>query len=245
MNLENKYEWIERYHAGDLTEMEKTELEQMMLQDETLAHEVQLYGDIHVQLTHHYQKEREEKALRATLQKVIYDSEKSEAKVLKFNPKIWLMAASIALLLGIFWVQSLPPRYEQFAQHKPMEMTVRGGEEQQLQQAQQLFNAGEFKKAETVLNTLSLSQPENAELKMYYAITLMENGHVEKSEKAFKELYAMPLYKDWATWNLALLALKEKDNKRCEAYLQEISKTSEHGEKATKLLKKLKGISKI
>ncbi len=239
MKPNEKFNLIERYYANELTDEEMTAFKSAM-ENPDFAAEVKLYGELNQSLEIHFNRKEEEQHLRHTLKTIVDNDNATKGRIIKLMSKTWLVAAGIALLVGFFWYQSLTPRYNQYADHKTMAVTVRGDADALLIQAQGLFNSGEYKKSAPLLQQLTQVYPDNYELQIFYGISLMESGDMEKSKSIFTPITKNAIYKDWAYWELALLALKEKDFKTCVKYLNHIDSQSEFFSKAQKLKKKLR-----
>lgn len=152
----------------------------------------------------------------------------------------WLVAASIALLVGVFVFQNKTAVYSDYASHTKMDMTVRGNSNETLEKVQNAFNTKDYALANVHLSRLAEYYKDNTELQLYYGITLLETDQYEMAKIVLEKITKTNnLYKDDAYWYLALLALKQKDYDTCSTHLEKISKESSIYKKAKKLAKTL------
>jgi predicted Zn-dependent protease len=244
MLTDETYEIFERYLHGELSESEQSYLDQKIVDDPEWAEAFSLYQSVDQHLRFHKQNQEQTEQLKQSLRQIGNETllEKTNKPIVIqfFNRnKVWLVAASILLLVGLFLFKDGQPMYVDFAQHNTMELTVRGANVTMEIEAQKLFNQGKYQQAESLLKKWLENQPENTEVKLYYGITLLENNHLIEAQKIFKELRTNDLFKNTAQWYLALTALKAKDYKTCETELKHIDSNAPESSKARKLLRKL------
>ena len=237
-----KYEQIEKYLEGKLDDKALKAFEKQMRANSDLAEEVALYKEIEKSIAHRFKHKKEESELRNTLnniQKEQNSSKKTSKVIPLLGYKKWLIAASIAALVGLFLFQNSTPVYGDYASHEPMEVTVRGNSNT-LEQVQKLFNDKDYLLANTHLSRLAEYYRDNAEIQLYYGITLLETNQYEMAKMTFEKIAnANSLFKYKATWYLALNALKQNDLESCKSYLQQIPKDAAIYDKAKSLLDKL------
>jgi predicted Zn-dependent protease len=238
------YELFERFLQGELNESEQSDLDQKIVDDPEWAEAFSLYQSVDQHLRFHKQNQEQTAQLKQTLRQIgnetLLEKTKKPVVIQFFNRnKVWMAAASILLLVGLFIFKDGQPAYVDFAQHATMELTVRGANQTTEIEAQNSFNQGNYKQAETLLKDWLQKEPDNAEVQLYYGISLLENNHMMEAQKVFKDLEKNELFKNTAYWYLALTSLKEKDYKTCESYLKQINTASSEGKKARRLLKKL------
>lgn len=238
-----KYEKIEKYLAGNLKGDELIAFEKKLQEDADFAEEVRLYDEIASSIAHRIRYKDEERALRTTLTKVAKEqaTTQSAPKVISlFGYKKWLVAASIALIIGIFVFQNGTPVYADYATHEAMDISVRGNANETLEKTQNAFNAKDYTLANTYLSKLTESYKDNTELQLYYGITLLETDQYDKAKIVFTKIAnGDSLYKYKAIWYLGLYALKQNDLKACKMFLERIPNDAEEYTKAKRLLRKL------
>ena len=238
-----KYERIEKYWEGLLRGEELAEFEQKMLEDASFAEEVSLYNEIEKSIAQRISSKDEVKKLRKTLSKIANETTTAEqpTKVIKMRSYTkWLVAASVALLVGLFMFQNDKPTYNDYAKHRAMDVTVRGNSNETLETIQKLFNDKNYELANTQLSRLADYYKDNAEIQLYYGITFLETDQYPMAKTTLEKIAnGTSLYKYEANWYLALLALKQNDLDACKVYLERIPKDVDLSKKVNSLLKKL------
>jgi len=238
-----KYERIEKYWEGLLRGEELAEFEQKMLEDASFAEEVSLYNEIEKSIAQRISSKDEVKKLRKTLSKIANETTTAEqpTKVIKMRSYTkWLVAASVALLVGLFMFQNDKPTYDDYVKHRTMDVTVRGNSNETLETIQKLFNDKNYELANTQLSRLADYYKDNAEIQLYYGITFLETDQYPMAKTTLEKIAnGTSLYKYEANWYLALLALKQNDLDACKVYLERIPKDVDLSKKVNSLLKKL------
>ena len=130
------------------------------------------------------------------------------------------------------------PEYGDFNQHENAYFMERGTSDINLNEAQKAFNVKDYKKA--VASFEKVQDMTSPELEYFYAIALIETNHYTKAETLLSNIKSgTSVYKDKATWYLALSDLKQKKFDECKVYLNQIPTDAEDYPKAQKLLKDL------
>jgi hypothetical protein len=130
------------------------------------------------------------------------------------------------------------PEYGDFNQHENAYFMERSTGDENLKQAQNAFNAKDYKK--TVASFEKVSDLTNPELQYFYAIALIETDNYAKAESLLNNIKSgSSVYKDKAIWYLALSNLKQKKFNACKSYLNQISPDAEDYTQAQNLLKDL------
>jgi cytochrome c-type biogenesis protein CcmH/NrfG len=105
--------------------------------------------------------------------------------------------------------------------------------------AQDAFNSKKFKQA-TVFFEEILKTDKSAEIRFFYAISLLEENNFNMAENIFQELHkGSSIYKEKALWYLALSKLKQKKYEECRSILETIPSHTEDYQKAQQLLNDL------
>ncbi|HIP48778.1 MAG TPA: hypothetical protein EYG92_07425 [Lutibacter sp.] len=240
--MNSKYEQIEKYWQGKLEGSDLKAFEKQMQVDANFAEEVGLYKEIEKSIAHRFKHQKKESELRTTLNKIQkeQDFSKKTSKVIPLmGYKKWLVAASIAVLVGLFFFQNDTATYSDYANHEPMEVSVRGNSST-LDQVQKLFNEKDYLLANTHLSRLADFYKDNAEIQLYYGITFLETDQYEMAKMTFEKIAdGNSLFKYKATWYLALNALKQNDIEASKHYLKQIPEEAAVYDKAKSLLDKL------
>ena len=151
------------------------------------------------------------------------------------------MAASVLLFISIVLFNNLTnPVYSDYSNYASISFTVRGEQNALLKTAENAFNTKDFAKAEEAFKSLILLDKDNAEIKLYSAIANIELNNYETAEKLLTTLQkGQSVYKNKATWFLALSKLKQKEHYDCLEILKTIPKDADEYKEAQKLIKKL------
>ena len=150
------------------------------------------------------------------------------------------MAASVVIFLGIFaFNQFSNPTYSDYNNHEPMTV-VRDASVKELIEATKAFNNEEYEVANKLLKRVLDEDPENSELKLYYAITNIELDNFEVADENLNQLInGASVYKGKALWYSALSQLKQENNDKAIVLLKQIQEQDEDYKQAQKLLDKL------
>jgi TolA-binding protein len=238
---EEKYIQFDQYLQNEMTVEERTLFESQLSEDETLASELNTFKEMHFQLDNKFGIEEEREAFKQDLSRIADDHfNKNKTKVISLQPWYYAAAASVALLFGLFFFnQNSNPDFEDFNQPEQAYFIERGNAELELKQAETAFNSKNYKSAIPLFESI-LKQNKTPEIQYFYGISLLEENQFAKAEAVFNELKSgTSVYKNKATWNLALSKLKQKDYKASKAILLTIPSDYEHYDQVEKLLKEL------
>ncbi len=240
MNEEN-YIKFSQYLDNAMTVEEKTSFEKQLSQDQELASSFGIFKELNLHLSNKFGNETELNAFKQNVKLISAEHFKDKkSKVIAFKPWQYSVAASVAILLGLFvFMQNNNPNFEDYNQHENAYFTERGNEDTQLKLAQDAFNAKKYKEA--VANfELILKEKKSPEMQLYYSISLLEDNQFQKAEIQLMDLkLGTSIYATKATWYLALSKLKQKDYKSCKEILNSIPKDFEDYDKAQELLNEL------
>jgi tetratricopeptide (TPR) repeat protein len=166
--------------------------------------------------------------------------EKEETKVIAFKPWHYAAAASITLLIGLwFFNHSTPPNFNDYNQFEEANFIERGSVTANLKNAQEAFNDKDYKKAIPLFEKI-IKTKSTPEIEYYYAIALLQEGDTQTSETVFNNLqFGKSIYSSKAIWWLALSKLKQNKIEKCKEYLKKMPKDAEDYEKAQELLDEL------
>lgn len=167
------------------------------------------------------------------------DNQNKKSKVIAFKAWQYAVAASVVVLLGTwFFMQNNAPEYGDYSQHEAAYFTERGADDVNLKNAQDFFNAKDYKSA--VLAFEKINDLKNPELQYFYAIALIETNDFAKAEVFLNTIKSgTSVYKDKAVWYLALSNLKQNKIPECKSLLKQIPSDAEDFDKAQQLLKDL------
>ena len=243
---EEQYISFESYLNDEMSVEDKFLFEQKLQNDAQFNESFQLYKETSQLLQTKFSSETISfKDNLKSISKSNFDSDiasenKNKSKVIDFKPWQYAVAATIVLFIGtLFFMQNGTPNYNDYNQFEEANFTERGGVIKTLKLAQEAFNAKEYKKAIPLFETV-LKDYQRPEVEYFYGISLLEDNRILESEVVFIKLKTgKSIYKDKATWSLALSKLKQKKYEECKKYINELPTDAEDYDKAQKLLKKL------
>ena len=242
------YILFEDYLSENLSKDEVAVFEKKLKTDNAFAEEFQTYKDLSSFLDDKFRNEEETKSFKQNLKFIsdrhfIENEETTEEKVGSKTLSLfkYMIAACIVIMFGVVALnQFLSPTYSDFNNYETISLTVRGENDNLLKTAEKAFNTKDFASAEKAFKKLIESDKDNAELKLYRAITNIELNNFEVSDSLFEDLRrGNSVYKNKATWYLALSKLKQDDETTCITILKAIPEGADDYKQAQKLLDKL------
>lgn len=238
---EERYLLFDQYLQDELTIDEKANFEKQIAGDPEFEAEFGAFKTAQQQLENKFGIAAEREAFKENLMKISDKHfHKNKSKVIALRPWNYAVAASIVILVGLFFFNySKNPVYEDFSQHDQAYFTERGAANASLKQAETAFNAHDYKAAIPFFEK-TLKESKTPEIQLFYGISLLEENQYQKAETVFKELRSgTSVYKDKATWNLALCKLKQKEYAECKKILLTIPQDYEDYVAVQLLLKDL------
>ncbi|MBA6151685.1 tetratricopeptide repeat protein [Gelidibacter maritimus] len=196
-------------------------------------------------LEHKFKNEEQTQHFKENLERISsgYFEKKAsgKTKVLRIKPWYYSVAAGVILLFGVVIAQQFSsPTYDDFANYGTISLTVRGSDNALQNQAEKAFNNKDYKDAEQHLSQLLQKDPNNLELQLYKAISLVELNRYDEADKLYQNVIQSPsVYSTKAKWYLALSKLKQKDESASIAVLKTIPEDADDFQSAQKLLRKL------
>lgn len=238
---EDHYIVFDQYLQDELSAEDKVKFENQLAEDPELASEFDTFKELNLHLENKFGNADAFDAFKENLQSISnnhFKAYKPKAKVIAFKPWMYLVAASIAILFGLFLFNP-NPNFEDFNQQENAYFTERGTVDANLKQAEEAFNAKNYKAAIPFFETV-LKEKKNPEIQYFYGISLLETNKIKEAEAVFNELKAgTSIYKNKAIWSLALSKLKQKEYKSCKEILLTIPSDYEDYDQVQELLKKL------
>ena len=236
---EELYIAFENYLSNEMPQEEKLEFENQLQNDSEIHEKFELYKETTQFLSAKFDsKTIDFKKNLETISKEHFAETKSKSKVIAFKPWYYAVAASLVIGLGTWFMMPGNPEYGDFNQHENAYFIERGDSDINLNEAQKAFNVKDYKKA--VASFEKVKDMTSPELLYFYAISLIETSDYTKAELLLSNIKSgTSVYKDKATWYLALSNLKQKKFDECKTYLNQIPTDAEDYDKAQKLLKDL------
>ena len=241
-----RYTKFEKYLNKELTAAEVLNFEEQLKNDTDLSQEFEIYKALETSLSSKFEYEEKETELKATLtnlgkEYINEETTKKETKVISlFNYKKLLVAASIAVLVGLFVFNNGDPTYNDFSNHTNLEFTVRGENDEALEKAAEAFNTKNYAEALKLITKIGNQNLKDKELQLYRGICHLELNAYDAAEGIFTKISnGDSSFKYKATWYKALTYLKQEQFEKCKNTLKTIPKSAEEYELAQKLLKKI------
>jgi tetratricopeptide (TPR) repeat protein len=224
-----------------MSQEEKLEFENQLQNDADIKQKFEIYKETNQFLATKFSQQTLDfkKNLDAIAKEHFAEKEHKKTKVIAFKPWQYAVAASIAILFGTWFMMQENSDYSEFYQHENANLVERGSIIKNLKAAQEAFNAKNYKVAIENFEIV-LKDYDKPEVRFLYGISLLEENRFADAEATFTKLQSgTSIYKDKATYNLALSKLKQKQLVECKMYLKQIPEDAEDYEKAQKLLKKI------
>ena len=237
---EEMYIGFESYLANEMPTDEKELFEEKLQNDAQFKEQFHLYKQTTQLLSHKFSSETIDfkKNLATISNEHFYETEEKEVKVVNLKPWYYAVAASMAILFGTLLFNQSDPQYGDYSQHENAQFTERGDNDTNLKEAQDFFNDKHYQKAVTSFE--KVHDLNNPELQYFYAIALIETNSYTKAALTLNNLKnGTSVYKDKATWYLALSNLKQKKIDECKTLLKQLPADAEEYDKAQQLLKDL------
>lgn len=238
---EELYVTFENYFNNEMSQEEKLEFENQLQNNAEVQQKFEIYKDANQFLETKFSSETLDfkKNLEAISKEHFAEKEKKQTKVIAFKPWQYAVAASIAILLGTWFMTQGNSDYSEYYQHENANLVERGNIIKNLKTAQEAFNTKNYKIAIENFEIV-LKDYDKPEVRYFYGISLLEENRFVDAETIFTKLQSgTSVYKDKATYNLALSKLKQKKLEDCKIYLKQVPADAEDYDKAQKLIKDL------
>jgi TolA-binding protein len=238
---EERYIEFSQYLEDEMSIEEKNAFEKQLSEDRELASAFEIFKELNLHLSNKFGNETELNAFKQNIKSISNEHFKNQkSKVIVFKPWQYSIAASVAILLGLFvFMQNNNPKFEDYNQHENAYFTERGPTENYLKAAQDAFNSKNYKEATTQFE-LVLKENESPEIQLFYAISLLEDNKFQKADIYLMDLkLSNSVFKNKAIWYLGLSKLKQKEYKSCKEILNSIPKDYEDYDQVQELLDKL------
>ena len=245
---EQNYIEFEAYLSEELKQEERKTFEEALENDAELKSSFETYKEFSSFLENKYENEAARNDFKANLKSISEkhfskeeDITTSVKKVVRFKAWQYAIAASVLLLIGVTMFQQFStPSFGDYNQYDSISLTLRGDQDELIQNAEAAFNERDFKNAEMYFERLTNNYPENIGYQLYHAISLVETNFFDEADAIFGRISeSNSVYKYEAIWRQALSKLKQDKTEACVALLKTIPQQDENFKKAQKLLKKL------
>lgn len=237
---EEHYILFENYLSNELSAEEKINFEKQLSEDTELATAFEIFKELNLHLENKFGNAKELKAFKKNLKSISKEHFKTKKpKVVSLKPWQYAIAASIAILVGLFVFQNINPSFDDYNNPEMATFVERGDVNENLKLAQDAFNDKNYKTAISHFEAV-LKANKSPEIQYFYAISLLEDNQFQKAETNLAELKSgTSIYKNKAIWYLALSKLKQKDYDSCKEILQTIPDDYEDYDQVQELLNEL------
>lgn len=237
---EERYILFDKYLANELSAEEIISFEKQLTEDQELATAFEIFKELHLHLENKFGNEKEFNAYKKNIESISKKHFKTKkSKVIDFSPWHYAVAASVAILVGLFVFQNINPSFDDYNNPEMATFIERGDVNENLKLAQDAFNAKQYKTAIPLFESI-LKENESPEIQYFYSVSLLEDNQFQKAEINLLELKSgTSVYKNKATWYLALSKLKQKDYKSCKEILLTIPDDFEDYDQVQELLNEL------
>lgn len=229
---------IQKYFDGQLEPSELSAFNAKLASDNTLKEDFEIYQKMYDHLDTKKTYESGIDALQAHNDKVCNPSTSNKSKLLWFLIPI-ILGVIVLLYLGNKPVQKLTNN-EIFAAHfeheKISEKTKGTNDRLKILAALDLYNDKKYKEAADGFKEIENS---NYNVKLAYAISLMQISKEEEAQVILDELELVEVYKNAARWYQALVMVKTENVESAKIKLSQIETDSYYFDKAIKLNKSL------
>lgn len=238
MRNDTDYQLIEQYLRGELADESLREFEQRLASDTQLAKELELAKDMDQFVENRSQTNQTISTMREMGEKY---RPKPEVPVIPFYKKRKVMIATVMSMASIFLLFVFinlfnDDPYQEFFQHQSISAEL-SGNEIDMNQAIKDFNNAHYKSALVVFEkNEKINGVENPQYELAQGICYLELDQYSKADSTFTHLLqTQQIYKNQATWYLALTALKQSDFQKCQELLSQIESDSAYFKKAKQL----------
>jgi len=232
---------FENYLNNEMSLDERNIFENQLQNDSKLREQFELFKETNQFLELKFSKESID--FKENLKKISSNhfSKKTNTKpkVISIQSKWFSIAALLVVFMGI-WFLSNPgnPSYLEYNQHENANFVERSENNQNVVEAQNYFNAKQYKKANEAFAKIELNGKTDVQL--FYAISLIETNQFDDANALLQDISkGESVYVNDAFWYLALASLKQKKYVECKKYVTKITDDSEKYNKAQILLNDL------
>jgi len=238
---EEKYIVFDQYLQDELSEKARLDFEKQLSENRELASEFETFKEVQIQLETKFDFAADRDAFEANLKTISKEHFKPQkTKVISIKPWMYMVAASVVLLLGLFLFNpGSNPTFDEYNEYENAYLTERSEGNDDLKQAESAFNAKNYKAAIPLFEAV-LKENKSAEIQYFYGVSLLENNQIKEAEMAFNEIKSgNSIYKNKAIYALALAKLKQKEYQSCKEILLTIPSDYENYDKVRELLDQL------
>jgi len=232
---------FDEYLRDEMSDDDRLIFENQLKEDAEFASAFETFKGLNLHLKNKFGNAPELKDFKENLEAISKTHfDKPKGKVIVLKPWYFGVAASVAVLIGLFFMnQNSDPTFEEYNNSETAFFTERGATNDTLKMAQDAFNAKKYKEAIPFFETI-LKTENSSEIEYFYGMSLLEENKFIEADAVFMTLKSgNSTYKYKATWRLALSLLKRKKDKESKKMLLTIPKDFEDYDQVESLLKRL------
>jgi len=234
---ENKYELIDKFAKGLMSEDDSTQFQSMMESDKDLFTEFNLIKELHEVQEFSIQEQK----LRQTFES-FHKPKKRFSNYLKYFVAFLVMGILGMLLYITIYNASLDQnRNVPLAMLEPLELITKSNDVQtDVRMMQELYNAQKYNEAMPYLLNHLENNPRDLDVLLAKGISLMETKEYSEAHDVFNKIESLnPRVEKYAYYK-GITFMKEGDNSKAKKIFQDIVSTQSFGyEHAGKLLKSI------
>ena len=237
---EERYILFGQYLENELSAEEKINFEKQLAEDQEFASAFEIFKDLNLHLEQKFGNTVELNAFKKNLKSISKEHFKTKkSKVVAFKPWQYAIAASVAILVVLFFFQNINPSFDDYNEPENAAFTERGEVNENLKQAQDAFNTKNYQAAIPYFEAI-LKVNKSPEIQYFYSVSLLEDNQFQKAETNLLDLKSgTSIYATKATWYFALSKLKQNDYKSCKEILLAIPDDFEDYDQVQQLLNEL------
>lgn len=235
---------IEKYFNNEFSEAERAAFNEELAEDAELAKSFSQRKQMEDFLAIRPGREQLKAEIADLGDTFFVDASEPTAKRIPLGRRLyWIAGAAAAAIILILLVPTWfdgPPRYQQFAEHRPLSLQERGTSQEGLTAIETAFNTAEYGTALELLDQYLTAQADDTQAQIYASIAALELDQVQDAIARLTPIASgQSIYQTTAQWYLALAYLKQENYAQCKAELSQIPTDNYWYTKAEQLLKKL------
>jgi hypothetical protein len=240
MASEEIYERFQDYLDNLLNTEENSAFENQLKTDALFAKKFNLFKENQAFLNLEFSGEKEKFVTNLKVISNQNNQTTAQPKVIGLNKKWYAIAATLVLFMGgYFFTQKSTPTYDDYNEFENASFTSRGNNEENLKQAENLYNEKKYNEAILKFETI-IQDNKNEEIALTYAVCLIETNNFSKAELFLRPISkSKSLFKNKAIWYLGLSNLKQKNYEKTLQILKTLPNDAEEYNKAKEIVQQL------
>lgn len=246
LNQDNKYQLIDTYLEGGMSQTDIDKFNAFMQSDADLDLDVKMVTEIQEAKTFSPLESQLRDSLTSIRQADVTEPTPAPAaqtsSFVKYGIMALFLGAVLYLLFNVFGnvaqVNQPSDTYHQFAMVEPLQLTTKGELSQEdIHAMQKAYNAADYGTALPLIDKYLVSHPNDLDVLNAKSVSLTETGNYNEAHKTFRVIEALnPRVKKYV-WNEALAFIKQNKITSAKMLLNDIVNNKSYKyEQAKKLL---------